>query len=195
MSARVPDDGSGEIATGTLHREVRGRTNRFDRFVRGQYSVLLRFLRHHTASLQDAEDVAQESVVKLLRYRDSASASDWQRLLYRIAINAAHDRFRYARQRPVVSLGDGEDDEVASAGSSPDEFAARQQQLARLRRALLQLPPKCQRVCLFRLTRGLTNAEIARCCGISVKMVEKHLARGLAELRKKVGDSTADPFR
>lgn len=195
MAVRKPNEVSGRIATGTLHVGASGDVGRFDRFVRGQYQVLLRFLRHHTATLQDAEDAAQESVVKLLRYRGSTPASDWKRLLYRIAINAAHDRFRDARRRAGIARLILEDGVVAAEASLPDEFAAHQQRLACFRRALLQLPPKCQRVYLLRLVRGMTNAEIARCCGVSVKMVEKHLAKGLAELRRKVGDSAADPFR
>jgi RNA polymerase sigma-70 factor (ECF subfamily) len=41
---------------------------------------------------------------------------------------------------------------------------------------------------------GLSRAQIARRCGISVKMVEKHLATALAQLRRKVGDGTPGAF-
>ena len=43
----------------------------FDVFLRDQFRSLVQFLRARTATEQDAEDAAQESMTKLLRYRDS----------------------------------------------------------------------------------------------------------------------------
>ncbi len=195
MAASRQTGGSGGLLTGVLHPDGPGQAVRFDGFIRAQYRGLVQFLRGRTATLQDAEDAAQESVAKLLRYRASAAASDWQRLLYRIAINAAHDRFRDAQHHPVEFRMAPELHEIASPDCSPDEFAAHAQKLVRLRRALLELPPRCQRVCLLKLVYDMTNAQIAGHCGVSVKMVEKHLARGLATLRKKVGNSGAGTFK
>lgn len=168
---------------------------RFDGFIHEQYGELLRFLRRRTGGSQDAEDVAQESVFKLLRYRESASVSDWRRLLYRIAVNSAHDRFRDSRRHQAIAQAVAEDRGPMASEPLPDEFAAHQQRLARLRAAILQLPPKRQRVCLLRFAQGMTNAQIARRCGVSVKTVEKHLTKGLAALRRGVGDSAADPLK
>jgi RNA polymerase sigma factor (sigma-70 family) len=167
----------------------------FDGFIHEQYGELLRFLRRRTSGSQEAEDVAQESVFKLLRYRESASVSEWRRLLYRIAVNSAHDRFRDSRRHRAIAQAVAEAPEAIASERLPDEFAAHQQRLARLRRAILQLPPKRQRVCLLRFAQGMTNAQIARRCGVSVKTVEKHLTKGLAALRREVGDSAADPLK
>lgn len=192
MSAQKPleDAGGDALGVGTLSVP-----ERFDGFIQEQYGELLRFLRRRTGGSLDAEDVAQESVFKLLRYRESASVSDWRRLLYRIAVNSAHDRFRDSRRHRAIAEAVAEDREVLPPERLPDEFAAHQQRLGRLRQAILQLPPKRQRVCLLRFVQGMTNAQIARHCGISVKTVEKHLTKGLAALRSRVGDSAANPFK
>lgn len=191
MSVQKPleDVGGDAFGLGAL-----GVPERFDGFIHEQYGDLLRFLRRRTGGSQDAEDVAQESVFKLLRYRESAPISDWRRLLYRIAINSAHDRFRDSRRQQAIAQAAAEDGEAIPSVRPPDEFAAHQQRLARLRQAILQLPPKRQRVCLLRFAQGMTNAQIARHCGTSVKTVEKHLAKGLATLRRKVGDPATNPF-
>lgn len=191
MSAQKPLQDAGGDALGLGALSV---PERFDGFIHEQYGELLRFLRRRTGGSQDAEDVAQESVFKLLRYRDSASVSEWRRLLYRIAVNSAHDRFRDSRRHRAIAQAVAEVREVLPPERLPDEFAAHQQRLARLREAILQLPPKRQRVCLLRFAQGMTNAQIARRCGVSVKMVEKHLTKGLAALRRKVGDSATDPL-
>lgn len=164
----------------------------FETFLRGQFRGLLQFLRARTASEQDAEDAAQESMAKLMRYRESEPPSAWKQLLYRIAVNVAHDQYRVAlshHNKDHVAL-DGL--EIAAVEHTPEQRALYDQQVARLSKAILELPPKCQRVYLLKRVHDLSHAEIAGRCGISVKMVEKHLATALAQLRRKVGDSSAE---
>lgn len=166
----------------------------FDTFLRSQFRGLLQFLRARTASEQDAEDAAQESMAKLLRYRELEPPSAWKQLLYRIAQNVAHDQYRVAlshHSKDHVAL-DGLD--IATPEHSPEQRAAYDQQVARLSKAILELPPKCQRVYLLKRVHNLSHAEIAGRCGISIKMVEKHLATALAQLRRKVGDSSKEAF-
>ncbi|HTV85006.1 MAG TPA: RNA polymerase sigma factor [Dyella sp.] len=166
----------------------------FDVFIRDQFRNLVQFLRVRTATEQDAEDAAQESMAKLLRYRDSEPPSAWKQLLYRIAVNVAHDQFRVAqthRSKDHIGL-DGL--EIATAEQSPEQRAVHDQQMARLSQAIVALPPKCQRVYLLKRVHDLSHAQIAERCGISVKMVEKHLATALTQLRRKVGDWPVDTF-
>lgn len=161
----------------------------FDSFIREQYQGLVSFLRGRTATRQDAEDAAQESLARLLRYRESEPASAWQRLLYRIAINVAHDQHRKGvthHRSDHVALCEHK---LAAPSHSPEERAAHEQQVMLMRQAIRELPPKCQRVYLLRRGSGMSHAQIAQCCGISVKMVEKHLANAMKLLRRKVGDA------
>lgn len=179
-----------QLATAEPRADVRG----FDGFLRDQYHNLVTFLRRRTANEQDAEDAAQESMTKLLRYRESEPASAWKQLLYRIAVNVAHDQFRVSLthySKDHVTL-DGQD--IVDTEHSPEERVAYEQQVARLSQAILELPPKCQRVYLLKRVHGLSRAQIAERCGISVKMVEKHLATALVLLKRKVGDSPARTF-
>jgi RNA polymerase sigma factor (sigma-70 family) len=174
--------------------DVHANSQHFDAFIRHQFRGLVQFLRARTASEQDAEDAAQESMTKLLRYRESEPPSAWKQLLYRIAVNVAHDQFRVAlthHRKEHVAL-DGLD--IAATEHTPEQRAVYQQQVARLSKAIQELPPKCQRVYLLKRVHDMSHAQIAERCGISVKMVEKHLATALAQLRRKVGDSSTDTF-
>lgn len=196
MSANKPvGDSPREALVDKLHVDAAANGERFNFFIHQQYGELLRFLHTRTSGAEDSKDVAQESIVKLLRYRERAPASDWRRLLYRIAINAAHDKFRNARHTEAIARKSAGDRECAPIPHSPDEFVVHQQRLAQLRRAILDLPPKCQRIFLLKVAQDMTNGEIARHCGISVKTVEKHLTKGLETLRRKVGNSAGNPFR
>lgn len=165
----------------------------FDAFVREQYSGLLGFLRGRTGNVQDAEDDAQEAFARVRRYRDSEPQTVWRRLLFRIAVNVAHDRDRQSRthhSRDHVALDCVPD--LRATTPSPDGAAIRQQQMAMLTRAIADLPPKCRRVFLLKRVHGLSHAKIAELCGISVKMVEKHLTTALVRIRRTVEHSTHD---
>jgi RNA polymerase sigma-70 factor (ECF subfamily) len=174
--------------------DARADTHGFEAFLREQFRSLLQFLRARTATEQDAEDAAQESMAKLLRYRESEPPSAWKQLLYRIAVNVAHDQYRVAlshHSKDHVAL---EGLDIAASEHTPEQRALYEQDVARLSRAILQLPPKCQRVYLLKRVHGMSHADIASRCGISVKMVEKHLATALSQLRRKVGDSPTETF-
>ncbi len=51
------------------------------------------------------------------------------------------------------------------------------------------LPPKCRQVFLLSRVRRMTYGEIARHCGISRKMVEKHVSHALAVCMEKVSEN------
>ncbi len=163
----------------------------FDVFVHEQYSGLLGFLRGRSGNVQDAEDDTQEAFARVRRYRDSQPQAVWRRLLFRIAVNVVHDRERLARthhHRDHVALECVPD--LRSTAPSPDGDAIRQQQVALLTNAIAELPPKCKKVFLLKRVHGLSNAKIAELCGISVKMVEKHLTIALVRIRRTVAEST-----
>lgn len=157
----------------------------FEEFVRTQYRALVGFLRRRN-SIEDAEEIAQESIISLLGYREKGQVSDWQPLLYRIAIN--HSIKRAKREAPHRHGGhEVEADLVAGDAPLPDEEAEQAQRAERLQAAILALPPKCRRVYLLRHGHGLSHDQIARRCGISNKMVEKHLATAVLHLQRQVG--------
>ncbi|SFS00091.1 RNA polymerase sigma-70 factor, ECF subfamily [Dyella sp. OK004] len=186
-----------EEAPAALHstaglEDTRAIERRFDGFVRDHYRNLVQFLRRRTKGEQDAEDAAQESLAKLLRYRTSTPASEWKLLLYRIATNVAHDQSRSQLTHAAKDHVALDGQEIASIDLTPEEQFARDQQLARLTEAILALPPKCQQVYLLKRVHDMSRAQIAEHCNISVKMVEKHLANALILIRRKVGISTME---
>jgi len=164
---------------------------RFERFVRDCVPLLERFLGRLRVRDDDVEDVAQESVARLLRYRDSEPPEAWTALLYRIAINVVRDRARRDSHAPRSDASGAEPDAIA-ADDSPEQHASDQQALARVRAAILALPPRCRAVYLMHRVEGLSYPEIARRCGISTKAVEKqmsHALRALRDARERAGDT------
>lgn len=160
----------------------------FESFFEAHRPALVAFLRRRTSNEADAEEIAQESYARLLGYGygDSRPPAVWRALLYRIAGNLAVSHFRMRAVRQMDRQQSLEGLELASEAPSQERMVVAQQELAQVRRALADLPAKCRRVFVLSRVHHKSYPEIARLCGISVKMVEKHMSKALAALRHAV---------
>jgi RNA polymerase sigma-70 factor (ECF subfamily) len=156
----------------------------FERFLRDQREALVCSLRQHVVHREDAEDLAQESLVRLERYRHSQPRETWKRLLYRIASNLARDLFRYDEAR----LRNRHDVFDEALHDQPDEACGHEER----RVVVMGLPVRCREVYLLNRIEGMSYTEIAGHLGISNKAVEKHVSRALATLRERLGERDAD---
>ena len=88
---------------------ARGETSAFAVLIERQYDRLFRLCFRLTGSQADAEDLTQDICAalpgKLRSYRAEASFTTW---LYRVAMNAAHDRRRRAATHARAASGWGE---------------------------------------------------------------------------------------
>lgn len=139
---------------------------------------LLRFLASRLADASQAEDLAQEVYLRLLRVDDVGLIRDPRAFALRVAANVAHEWRMLARNRLAHSADALET--LIDKAEEPFDTVAQAEQLARLRAALNTLSPTCRAVLLLHRRDGLTYHEIATHVGLSVGMVKKHLARGLA---------------
>lgn len=150
------------------------------------HNSLIYFLQRRLPTPDDAFDVAQEAYIRLMNYEGSQDIASPSSLLFRIAINLANDLGRAGRARRVVDHCTIDGLEFDSGVASPEQQVAAMQELELLYEIIEQLPPKCQQVFLLSRVQNMTYIEIAQHCGISVKMVEKHISRALAICTAKV---------
>src|SRR3546814_20618709 len=134
------------------------------------------------ANEEDARDIAQESLTRLLRYRETEPASSWKPLLYRIATNVMGEQFRRASARQATRHVPLEGMEIASGAPAPENLSEQQQHEAILRDAILALPTRCRQVYLLSRTEGVSYQPIATPCGITVKTVDTHITPDLTSL-------------
>jgi len=119
-----------------------------DRIYRRHGNWLIAFLRRRFES-QDAEDLAQETYVQLVR--SQADIQNPRAFLRRLALNAAGMQARRRRARPVLVS----DDLIPPGVAEPSD----QEQALLLKQAILSLPPKLREVFLLSRFGGLTWAE------------------------------------
>lgn len=150
------------------------------RLVQEHHGTFIRFLRNRMRGSRDPADVAQEAYIRMLRYEGSRDIRSPYYMLLRVAMNVAQDINRAERSRggdrhrPIEGL------ELASDAPSPETAASVAEELERALAAIDALPPRCREVFLMHRRQQLSYAQIAEQCGISVKMVEKHISTALA---------------
>lgn len=147
--------------------------------VRRYHSSLLRFLRRRLSSAADMADVAQETYVRMLRYEGSREIRSPYALLLRVAYHVCQDLSRSDRVRRTDQHRDVDDLDLASTVPCPDRHVAASEELERVLAAIEELPPRRRQVFLLHREHQLSYSEIAEHCGISVKMVEKHISSAL----------------
>lgn len=140
-------------------------------------SVALRIV----ASVPDAEDVAAEALARaLVRWRRVGELSYRDAWVLRVATNLALDLVR--RGRPPATRSD-------TAVRGPEEDVVLRLALVE---ALNRLPLRQRQAVVLRHLAGLPEAEVAASLGVSPNTAKKHLQRGLAALRARLGPQTEE---
>jgi RNA polymerase sigma-70 factor (ECF subfamily) len=156
--------------------------------VRQHHKALMSLLRRRLGGgSEDAADIAQEAYIRMLQYEGSRELLSPFSMLVRVALNVANDRCRADRARFVRGKVDLDDIELVSDTAPPEAQLSAQQELETLRTAIAELSARCREVFLLSRVNNLTYTQIAERCGISVKMVEKHISNALAHCARRVG--------
>jgi RNA polymerase sigma factor (sigma-70 family) len=155
--------------------------------IRRYHDSLIRFLQMRLRVKEDAADVAQEAYIRMMQYEGSRQIQSPHSMLFRIAINVANDLGRAEQTRRAADQTSIDDVELACDKPAVEREIAAEQDLALLYEAIEQLPTKCRHVFLLSRVQRMTYPQIAAHCGISIKMVEKHISHALAICMKKVG--------
>lgn len=149
---------------------------------------LLRYLIYLTSRREQAEDLIQETWLRVLDRADQYNAGRrFQPWLFSIARNLAIDDLR-KRERDITL----EDDAPASETDSPFLKAAKSEEAAQIAGALTELAPVYREALLLRFQEGLSLEEIASIAGAPVSTISSRLQRGLTALRSQLAGESHD---
>ncbi len=163
-----------------LARSARGDRRAFDEIVARHGPLALRVAARMAPDRQSAEDIAQEAMFRVWRRAEEfdASRARFTTWLYRIVVNLCIDARRRPRPAP---LPDGYDPADPAAGAA--ETVEIDERRAALTKAIDQLPSGQRAALTLVYEEGLSGAEAAQALGVSIKAVERLLARARARLR------------
>jgi RNA polymerase sigma-70 factor (ECF subfamily) len=153
----------------------------------GIFSGTLQFIRNR----QDAEDVTQETFVRVYRALTSYDEDRIRDLQLRpwvwtIALNLCRNRARTLNRRPEAALNDDRIDRTTDTA----EEAAANIDLATWRRRLTRLTDPQRTAIVLHHVVGLSYTEIAESTGRSESTIRSDMRRGLARLRTMIEEET-----
>ena len=145
----------------------------FDAVFERLYPSLFRYLQRLTGDEDVAEDIAQESFVRLLR--QTLPESEVRPWLFTVAMNLVRDRARKTERRHRLLTGAPD---LVTRQPLPDEDVERSERVAAVREVLERLPERDRQLLLMR-EEGFKYEEIARVIGVAPASVGTLIARAL----------------
>jgi RNA polymerase sigma-70 factor (ECF subfamily) len=147
------------------------------------YSAIYRFFGYKTEDR--ADDLVQQTFIACLRGRHQfRSDSSFRTYLFAIARNELYMALRGSR-RPRIDLEAGSLDEL----SSPSKQLGAQQEAARLRAALRELPVEQQQLLELHYWQDLSAAELAELFSTTAGSIRVRLLRARRMLRARLADA------
>ena len=148
--------------------------------ISGKLPRLLALARRLLGDAVEAEDVAQEALVRAWKQAPSwtpgpARFDTW---LHKVALNLCYDRLR--RPRLVSDAGLPE---TVDRGPAPDAGLLAQDRQARVEAALQALPPRQREAIVLCYYQDLGNQTAADLMKVSLEALESLLSRGRRTLR------------
>ncbi|WIO75356.1 RNA polymerase sigma factor [Porticoccaceae bacterium LTM1] len=150
---------------------------------------LQQYLRRRLSNDADAQELAQEAYLRLLRVKKVDLIRHPEAYLYRIARNLVHELYSGPPRIDGKAFDEfAEEEESVLQVPSPEEQTDKVRRLERIEKLLGDLKPKCRAVLILYWRDGLTQQEIAEELGISRSMAQKYMAQGLAYCQKQLDD-------
>jgi RNA polymerase sigma factor (sigma-70 family) len=143
---------------------------------------LTRFLVYRIRCPEVAQDLCQETYLRLLRDNAVTHDENLSGFLFRVADRLAINYLRW--QRLAKNNGAPLHEDLVCPKHRPDEIISLRQQCEILLDAINSLPKKYRNVFLLRKIDELSYTEIAQRLGISEKTVQRHLVQAMLYCHK-----------
>lgn len=175
-----------------INQARQGDTQAFTSLVTRYEGRIFRLARHITQSVEDAEDVLQETFLKayqhLSEFRGDSRFYTW---LVSIAVNQALMRLRKRKHEAALSLDENVDTgddlvvrEIAVWNGNPEQLYSQEELRSILAAAVESLPPLLRAVLVLRDIEELSTEETAQVLKLSVPAVKSRLLRARLRLRE-----------
>lgn len=164
------------------------RRNLVDALYRKYSRALSRFLQRQRLKPDEVSDIVQETYCRLQQSGSVANIRNPRAFIFRIASNLRFNSRKARRSALEKDLLDIDSVELSSDEPGPYRSFKSQQDLAIVREAFEELPPKCREAFIMNRFEGMTFPQIAVELDVSVSMIEKHVAHAVAHLRRRLED-------
>jgi RNA polymerase sigma-70 factor, ECF subfamily len=163
-----------------MARIARGDERAFRMLAQRHLPAMLGLARRILGNAADAEDVAQEAMLRVWihapRWQPLALVRTW---LTRVVVNLCLDRKRRAQWVALDVVG-----EIADPTPGAGEIAEHDERARLLAAAIADLPARQRTAIMLTYSEGMSNAQVADILDTSVSAIETLLVRGKQNLRR-----------
>lgn len=168
-----------------------------DKFLQSIQSRAFRIAQIGTGNADDALDLVQDAMFKLVEKYAERPENEWAPLFYRILssrVNDYHRRNKVRNRHRTWLRGSDEDqqDPIQTApdprGQTPLSESQTDESMDKLQTALNELPLRQQQAFLLRAWEGLDVRQTAAAMSCAEGSVKTHYSRAIHSLRETLGD-------
>lgn len=156
-----------------------GNEDAFKCLIERHYMTIYKIAYKFCGVREDAEDITQETLIKLVRalksFRCDASFTTW---LYRIVVNVANDHHRARDRRKETNL-EGVGDIIYDNPGQEEESSAKQ-----VYSIISKLPVKLRKVVLLVFGEGMSHGEAAKILGCAETTISWRIFQARKILKK-----------
>jgi RNA polymerase sigma-70 factor, ECF subfamily len=154
---------------------------RFERLVLPHIDAAFNLARWLLRSRADAEDVAQEAMLRSYRFFSTFQGGDARAWLLQIVRNAC---YTWLQKNPnAENLSEFDEESYVASNPTPETLAIAGSDRERLTRALEALPPRYREIIVLRELEGCSYKEIAAIVSIPIGSVMSALSRARRQLQ------------
>jgi RNA polymerase sigma-70 factor (ECF subfamily) len=164
---------------------------RFEQLVLPHLDAAFNLARWILRGRNDAEDVAQEALLRAFRFFAGFHGGDVRAWLLQIVRNSCYTWLE--KNRPMELSTEFNEELFPQAGVTPESLAIAGDNRERLTRALEVLPPRFREVLVLRELEGCSYKEIAAITAMPIGTVMSALARARQRLERTL--TQTDPAK
>jgi len=161
----------------------------FNILVQRYKNPLTNFVFRFLGDYEACNDVVQEAMIKVYRYKDSySSVAKFSTWIYTIAGNLARTEYRRKRRRNIFSINDyGEDHktyDLPDESYRPDVITDSGIKDEIIQKALLKVKEAYREAVILRDIQGMSYEEISEILVVNEGTVKSRINRGRAQLQE-----------
>ena len=192
------DDGNKLRGTSVLNRgrdphgrekrlEEQDKQARFEETIMPHLDAAYNLARWLTRNEHDAEDVAQDAVLRAFKFFDGFRGGNSRAWLLSIVRNTAYTWLQKNRKHEIATVFSEEEHDVEDLAANPEVLLLRKADHEEIMRAVEQLPVEFREVIILRELEGMSYKEIAEMSDVPIGTVMSRLARARKQLQQSLG--------